>query len=171
MFHFWERPDFIYKQTTAYQIEQKYYNQARALVLDIYDKKYNQLSMDKTILINELNTNTLTFIHKCFLMLQNGVWTKKMVLEQIETILAGGIDTSAITVANTMIMLAIHQNDQEKCFNEILALNLLENEDITQEHISKLKYLNMCVQESLRLYPAGSYLARTCTEPLQLSTK
>lgn len=173
MFHFWEWPDFIYKKTAAYRYEQHFYNKARQLVFDIVERKAKDLE-DKLaagidVLELERQTNTLSFIHKCFLMVREAGWTKQMVLAQVETILAGGIDTSAITVTNTMIMLAMHPAEQERCVEEIRALNLDDNTDITQEHIAKLPFLQMCVQESLRLYPAGSYLARTCIEPLPLS--
>lgn len=175
MFNFWEWPDFIYKKTAAYRFEQQVYNKARQLAIDIVDKKLkdldDKLAVGIDILEQERNSNTLSFIHKCFLMVREAGWTKQMVLAQVETILAGGIDTSAITVTNTMIMLAMHPDDQERCVEEILALNLDDKTDITQDHIAKLPYLQMCVQESLRLFPAGSYLARTCIDPLPLSKR
>lgn len=174
MFRFWERPDIIYNLSNAYKEEQIYYENIRSFVKDIIKRKEleleEKLRKGEDLLEIEKQSNSLTFIHKCFLMKRDGIFNDLNLLEQIETILAGGIDTTAIAVTNTIFMLAIHQDVQEKVVEE---LNDIfgddDEEDINQTLVSKMKYLTLVIYESLRLFPAGALLARTCLEPLEIS--
>lgn len=176
MFRFWEISDFIYKRTQAYADQMQHfqvgYDFVRRLVDDKTRELAEKLAHGEDVLENERRTNSLTYMHKCMLMWRQGTFDEKNVLEEIETILIGGIDTSSVTVTHTIMMLAIHQDVQERVLTEIRDVlgDCSESDElVTQEHVGNLTYLQQVIQESLRLLPAGPYLARTCTEPLALS--
>lgn len=176
MFRFWEISDFVYKRTQAYTDEMQHfqvgYDFVRRLVDDKTRELAEKLALGEDVLENERRSNSLTYMHKCMLMWRQGIFDEKTVLDEIETILIGGIDTTSVTVTHTIMMLAIHQDVQDRLLAEIrdvLGDSCESNEMVTQEHIGKFTYMQRVVQESLRLLPAGPYLARTCTEPLPLS--
>ncbi len=43
-----------------------------------------------------------------------------------------------------------------------------ESRDVTVEDISNLKYLDFCVKECLRMYPAAPLIERMATEDVKL---
>lgn len=176
MFRFWQISDHIYERTQAYADEMVHfqvgYDFVRRLVDDKSRELAERLALGEDVLENERRSNSLTYMHKCMLMWREGTFNEKNVLEEIETILIGGIDTSSVTVTHIIMMLALHQDVQDQLWAEIQCVlgEISESEEmITQEHIGNLTYMQRVIQESLRLLPAGPYLARTCTEPLPLS--
>lgn len=61
-------------------------------------------------------------------------------------------------------MLAIHQDVQEKVYKEIWDIFGNSDRDITISDLSKLKYLEMVIKETLRLFPSIVAFLR---EPLE----
>lgn len=68
-------------------------------------------------------------------------------------------------------MLAIHQDVQEKVVDELKEIFTSEIDEITEEALGKMKYLEMVIKECLRLFPLPSIAARNVTKDLQLSEK
>lgn len=56
---------------------------------------------------------------------------------------------------------------QEKARKEVL--NVVVNEEITASEVANLKYLDMIIRETIRLFPVGPLLCRQLTKDLQLS--
>lgn len=70
------------------------------------------------------------------------------------------LDTSALTIANTILLLAMHPEIQEKCYNEIINVTGKDNADISVEQLSGLDYLSMTTKEILRLMPSVPFIGR-----------
>lgn len=178
MFRFWEIPDIVYHQTQSYKDEIAQFEIGYRLTRKIKQMKElelaEQLANGVDVLEEERKAGNLTYVHKCFLMWREGQFTEQNVIDEIDTILIGGIDTSSLTLTNTILMLAIHQDIQERVFTEIMDTfpSITDSNaelSVTQEQIGQLHYLHMVIQESLRILPAGPYLSRTCIEPLAIS--
>ena len=75
------------------------------------------------------------------------------------------------TTSNAMIFLAFnlatHQDVQEKLFQELKSATD-EDEKITFEIVSKMKYLEMCINETLRLYPLIPRNSRYASEEITI---
>lgn len=81
---------------------------------------------------------------------------------------AQGSVTSSITMANAVLMLAIHPAVQQRVYDEILTVGPVEtlsNEDL-HRHLS---YTEMVLKETMRLYTPTISLARQVTEDVELS--
>lgn len=65
-------------------------------------------------------------------------------------------------------MLAMHQDVQERVFQEIVSVFGLSDLEITTEEILKLEYLSMVINESLRLFPITPLIGREIKKDVQL---
>lgn len=101
-----------------------------------------------------------------------GKFSDKTVKDQMEIIIGAGFDSSSLTLSFTLLLLAMHPEMQEKLFNELrLFFNEQDEsnqENTTYEQIQQLPYLDCVLKESMRLFPAGSFLARTCTADIPM---
>lgn len=62
-----------------------------------------------------------------------------------------------------MLMLAMHPELQERVYEECKSIQIADGEDIKMEDMSDLKYLDMFVKETLRMFPSVPYLTRITT--------
>lgn len=66
-------------------------------------------------------------------------------------------------------MLAIHQDVQERAFQEIKAAHTSQYSDTNSEVMTKLNYLEMVIRETMRLFPVGPFFGRECIEDVKIS--
>ncbi|XP_068081151.1 cytochrome P450 9e2 [Anabrus simplex] len=74
-----------------------------------------------------------------------------------------GFDTASILLSFTSILLAIHKDIQRKLQQEVDEM-LGEDQKLTYEKVQKMKYLDMVISESLRLYPPALLIDRLCVK-------
>jgi cytochrome P450 len=80
-----------------------------------------------------------------------------------------GYHTLPISLSTALLMLAMHKDVQEKALKEIKTVfNNLEGEIVTLNDALKLKYLEMVVKESMRLFPPGIMVGRMTTGMVEL---
>uniref|UniRef100_A0A4W3HRI8 Uncharacterized protein n=1 Tax=Callorhinchus milii TaxID=7868 RepID=A0A4W3HRI8_CALMI len=98
----------------------------------------------------------------------NGL-TDEEIQSEADTFMFEGHDTTASAISWALYNLARHPEYQEKCREEIAQL-LKENgsEDLEWDHLSQMPFTTMCIKESLRLHPAVTTVARSCTEDIRL---
>ncbi|KAF0452891.1 cytochrome P450 [Gigaspora margarita] len=71
--------------------------------------------------------------------------------------MVAGHDTTANALATIFYLLAVHKNVQQKAREEILSVLGSDLTPSTEQH-KALKYLNMIINENLRLYPPAPFL-------------
>lgn len=103
------------------------------------------------------------------LHLKDGAISEKSLEEQIIVLLGIGHESMASTIANVILMLAIHPAIQERVFNE-LGANNSHDASITIEKLQSLQLLDRVVKETLRLYPSFHTFLRTSTSNVSLLT-
>uniref|UniRef100_A0A1B0CD18 Cytochrome n=1 Tax=Lutzomyia longipalpis TaxID=7200 RepID=A0A1B0CD18_LUTLO len=81
-----------------------------------------------------------------------------VLVAQAAIFVSAGYETTSSATSFALYELAKHPQIQEKVREEIL--KELENGGISYERINKLEYLNMVIQETLRLYPTVPFLDR-----------
>ncbi|KAH0819724.1 hypothetical protein GEV33_003067 [Tenebrio molitor] len=89
------------------------------------------------------------------------------VVAQAAQFFVAGFETTSSTMAFTLYELCLHPNIQRKLKNEIETC-LKQHGGFTYEAIQSMKYLHMCVCETLRKYPVLPFLDRRCKEDYQL---
>lgn len=85
------------------------------------------------------------------LVSQEGKFTDREIREHIFTLLITASETSANFVATCLVYLAIHQDVQQKLYEEIKNVLYSEELEVDYEAMNSMKYLDMIVKEALRL--------------------
>lgn len=81
--------------------------------------------------------------------------------------IAGGAETSSTTMSNVLLELAKHPELQKKLKKQIRnAFEAANGSHISYEAMNKMVYLEMIIDETLRLYPVLSMLQRNYRKPV-----
>ncbi|CAB3404872.1 unnamed protein product [Caenorhabditis bovis] len=87
--------------------------------------------------------------------------TVKEIVAQCMMFLIAGFDTTALSLSYTSFLLATHPEIQKKVQEEMN--RECPDPEVTFDQLSKLKYLDCVIRETLRLYPLGAMAtARKC---------
>lgn len=76
-----------------------------------------------------------------------------------------GHDTTATAVTWAMHVFGCYPDVQQKVYDEIREV-CGDATDLTVEHLSRLKYLECCLKEILRLYPSVPLITRRLGAPI-----
>ncbi|XP_058536719.1 cytochrome P450 3A6 [Ochotona princeps] len=83
-------------------------------------------------------------------------------------ILFAGYETTSSTLSFIMYLLAIHPDVQQKLQEEIDAA-LPSKALVTYDALSQMEYLDMVVNETLRLYPIAGRIERVCKKDVEIN--
>ncbi|XP_035722243.1 cytochrome P450 9e2-like [Vespa mandarinia] len=75
-----------------------------------------------------------------------------------------GFDTSSTLMCFMVHELAVHQEIQDRLRQEIDEVLLRTNGELTYEELSKMEYMEMIINETLRKYPPAIFLDRLCAK-------
>ncbi|CAB3362650.1 Hypothetical predicted protein [Cloeon dipterum] len=131
------------------EISLKYVDQARS--------KFGDLSATETPEMSVLQR-----------ILKRDQSSKRAVIMCMDMIFAG-VDTTSNTAACTLYYLACNPDKQEKLYLEIISVVLANPcENLTAEHLNKMKYLKACIKEATRLAPVVNGTARALPKDVVL---
>ncbi|THU75634.1 cytochrome P450, partial [Dendrothele bispora CBS 962.96] len=125
---------------------------SKATARDILNKKSQESTQegDKDILSVLVRSNSLTDPHKCL--------DDNEVLSQMATIILAGHETTASTMNWMLYELARHPEDQRRVREEIQDLRkrkreARQDEEFNSNDYDSMKFFNVVIKETLRLYP------------------
>lgn len=70
-------------------------------------------------------------------------------------------------MAFVMLMLAMYPKYQQRVYEE-LQVRLGDKDDFTHTDLAELKYLDMFIKETLRMFPVVPFLTRTTSADIQI---
>uniref|UniRef100_A0A182Y5A0 Uncharacterized protein n=1 Tax=Anopheles stephensi TaxID=30069 RepID=A0A182Y5A0_ANOST len=151
-------PQWLYRWTSVYRNEQKALEEfCRPSKAILYEKEASLASAEsggnQFSLIDQLKSSTLD---------------NEAIEQELNTIIFAGNETSAMTVANTILLLAMHPEVQEKLHHELRAQFGSVVENVRYETLNRLTYMEMVLKESLRLLPIAAVIGRRTTEEIDL---
>ncbi|KAL7039693.1 hypothetical protein ACKWTF_000072 [Chironomus riparius] len=88
------------------------------------------------------------------------------IIEETDTFTFEGHDTTSAGMTFTLLLLAHHQEIQEKIFQEIQEVTD-GRDDLTTDDLNKMNYMERALKESLRVYPPVPYISRTFTKDFE----
>ncbi|XP_047529386.1 uncharacterized protein LOC125065661 isoform X2 [Vanessa atalanta] len=80
--------------------------------------------------------------------------------EEVDTFMFEGYDTTATGLIYCLMMLANEQEAQDKIVEELNGIFGDDKRSATIEDLNKMRYLDCCIKESLRLYPPVPFISR-----------
>ncbi|XP_025415552.1 cytochrome P450 4C1-like isoform X2 [Sipha flava] len=142
-------PDQVIKEKKETYAQKKITNRTDAL-----DDSFNGVFLDKLLALNEAGAN----------------FSNEELRDEVVTMMSAGTETSAVTICFCLLLLAIHQDIQDKVYEEIYEVLGENDELITFEDTYKLKYLEKVLKETLRLYPTGPVFLRELQGDIKISS-
>ncbi|XP_039433167.2 cytochrome P450 4c3-like isoform X1 [Culex pipiens pallens] len=176
---FWLQPDAIFKLTDEYRKHQECLQVLHSFSdRVIRDRHESLLKRRQTTDLNNNNADDdQPFRRKQLAFLDlliegsldgNGL-TLLDVREEVDTFVIGGHDTTAAAMAWLLLLLGTDQTIQDRCFAEIDQI-MGGNRDRmpTLHELNEMKYLELCLKETLRLYPSIPMIARKLAEDVKI---
>ncbi|MED6143785.1 hypothetical protein PIB30_009287 [Stylosanthes scabra] len=90
----------------------------------------------------------------------------RFIIDNCKNIFFAGHESTAITASWCLLLLAIHQDWQDRVRAEVL--ELCGNHAPDASMLRKMKMLNMVIQETMRLYPAAAFVSRSALQDIEL---
>ncbi|KAK7793718.1 hypothetical protein R5R35_007874 [Gryllus longicercus] len=111
----------------------------------------------------------LVFLDLLILMARDGSLSDMDIREEVDTFLFEGHDTSSAGISFTIFLLSRHSDVQEKIYEELKSIfDTSKPIRPNISEISELKYLDMVIKESLRLYPPVTLFSRDIHQEIVL---
>eukprot|EP00054_Salpingoeca_dolichothecata_P038251 m.13316 g.13316 ORF g.13316 m.13316 type:complete len:503 (-) comp8376_c0_seq2:47-1555(-) len=151
--------DFIHYLTPNGLRELRLAKQAKDFCFEIIRKRREALEKDDTSGHTHMDFVDILLMARD----DDGVaLTDAEIVDQVNTFLAAGHETTAHTLMVFLYAMAAHPEHQQKCQEEIDALMDASNEQLpTLATVNKMDYTVMCLKESQRMFPAVPTVART----------
>ncbi|KAI7815057.1 cytochrome p450 [Rhyzopertha dominica] len=87
--------------------------------------------------------------------------------EEVDTFTFEGHDTTSVSICFTLLLLASHQDIQDRVYQEIDDIFDRSDRPATYEELQNMSYLEMCIKESLRMYPSVPLISRLAGADLE----
>lgn len=100
---------------------------------------------------------------------KNSNFTEEDIVDEACTFMLAGQDSVGAAVAFCLFLLAQNPDSQQNCYAEIE--NLLDTDrqrQFTMHDIRRMRYLEQCIKETLRLYPSVPMIARKLGEAITI---
>ncbi|XP_058979471.1 cytochrome P450 4e2-like [Musca domestica] len=98
--------------------------------------------------------------------------TREEIYEEVSTFMFAGQDTTSSALSFAVLLLSRHLEVQKKVYEEqqlIIGDDL--KRDATFQELSEMKYLDMVLKETLRIYPSVPLVARAVKEDIEINNK
>lgn len=79
-----------------------------------------------------------------------------------------GNASTALSMSSALLMLAMHPDVQDTLVQEMNSVFHNDDDEVDSEKIRNLKYLDLVVKETLRLFPVAPVIGRSVSSDLKL---
>lgn len=90
--------------------------------------------------------------------------THEEIASQVFIFYIAGSESSSSTVAYTLYELTQNEDLMDRAQEDIKSILAMHDGDLTYESIMEMKFIDLCVKETLRKYPGLPILNRECTK-------
>ncbi|XP_041971591.1 cytochrome P450 4C1-like isoform X2 [Aricia agestis] len=167
--------DFVFNMTWLGKSQKKYLNIVHDFTTSIIEKRKEAIKANEvgTIEDNEdeylVKKKRAAMLDLLIAKQNEGLIDDVGIQEEVDTFMFEGHDTTAVCLTYTLLLLANHPDVQKKVIEELDDIFGKDTRDATMEDLSAMKYLDLVIKESLRLYPSVPFIMRQTTQPCKLS--
>lgn len=101
---------------------------------------------------------------------KNPCFTERDIIEECCTFMLAGQESVSTATAMTLSLLTNNLKWQEKCITELNEIFGDSRRSPTMQDLKEMKCLEMCIKESLRLYPSVPIFARTLGQDVKIGS-
>lgn len=177
IFRPWMWPDFWYARTSEGRL---YYHSIREMekytleVLERRKGKLQQIAEEMESMPGDYGEQAGDQVQESVIVdrflkahLQDSRYSIGEVKKDIDSLLFAGTDTTTSAVGWAFYMLGLHPKVLAKVHQELDDIFGSDAErDVTAEDLKRMKYLDICFKESLRLFPAAPIIGRLLDEDM-----
>ncbi|XP_059218779.1 probable cytochrome P450 313a4 [Stomoxys calcitrans] len=110
------------------------------------------------------------FINQAIDLMKRGIFTRQNVKHESNVVIAAAFDTTANTISYALILLAMHPEYQQKLFEELVSIFPDQgNFEVSYDNIQDLVYMDMVLNETMRVLSPVPLVARQVTKDVKLS--
>ncbi|KAH8330701.1 hypothetical protein KR067_006615 [Drosophila pandora] len=155
--------------------ESHYYQaktEIRQFIRKLIEKKLNEDEEreEAPLPVIQSNDQKNIFLNLATDLLRRGVFSWKNVEDESNIIVFGAFETTANTVYYTLMLLAMFPEYQEKAFDEIKSLfPKTDDFEVTYADTQQMVYLDLILNESMRVVPPVPVVSRQTSQDLKLS--
>ncbi|XP_050545258.1 cytochrome P450 4C1-like isoform X1 [Daktulosphaira vitifoliae] len=172
----WLYPDFIFsiygKITGLNQMYENLYKFPNKIIKErksqyAQRKKTNHSSLNLT---NNEEKQKPVFLELLLELNDEGAYFLNNDLrDEVLTMMIAGSETISITICFCILMLAIHQDIQDKVYDEIYQVMGESDRKVRIEDTVKFVYLEQCIKETIRMYPVAPVIMRYLQDDVKMS--
>lgn len=167
--YLWLRNDFIYFNLTK---EGRNIRKTWKIVSDFGEMAMTRRRQDRLTLTENEHNGVPSYLDMLLDLVEKGDLQESDILGELNNYIVAAYDTTALAVAWALFALALNDpSHQDKIFQEIQSIfgDVPTSElNITAADTKKMKYLELCLKEALRLFPASPMLPRNANEDMTL---
>jgi cytochrome P450 len=147
MFKLWLHPDFIFNRSSLGKLQEKARSNSAMIfspiIMDDIRKKNSEKEDEKP----------KTFIRA--LMDSRNNFTDSEISDEISSLIIAAENASGMTLSSALLLLAMHKDIQDKLVDELRQVLGTSTDDLYLdiENLNELKYLEMVINEAMRLMP------------------
>lgn len=166
----WLKWDFVYRLTKAYKegsvVMAEYDDLLQNITTKLCNIMADQIEHGEDVPEVGKPNKMYTMIEKCIELKREGIFTDENIDDQIRFLFAASVDTTSTAITNTLLLLAIHPEYQERVVEELNSIFESIDSPVTFADLSKAKLLDMVLKETLRYYAIVSTFGRECSVDL-----
>uniref|UniRef100_A0A1E1WMD2 Cytochrome P450 n=1 Tax=Pectinophora gossypiella TaxID=13191 RepID=A0A1E1WMD2_PECGO len=169
---FWLHNDFIFQRTAIFQKYDKILNKVHSFADEVILERKKQRTQNGACDETEDAVGKKKRMAMLDLLLEaesKGEIDLAGIREEVNTFMFEGHDTTATALTFGLMLLADHEEVQERVREEIE--RVVGSRVPTMTDLGELKYLEAVIKETLRLYPSVPFIARTITEDFMLGQR
>lgn len=107
------------------------------------------------------------FIDELLSFVKDNNLSEQHIIDNMMTVFFAAFETSSLTVSYTIILLAMHPKVYDRVEDEI-AEHYKPGQEIDQDFMRKLTYLDMVIKETLRVFPSAPSTSRIAVQDTYL---
>lgn len=166
----WLLIEWIYRLTKYGREEEKQRKDLFDTCFKLVKEKRDLLQNKDHISNNDIkkNKNISLLEYMVEINEKNPCFSDEDIVEECCTFMLAGQDSVGTAIAMTIFLLANHPKWQNKCIEEIDEIFNGDTRFPTISDLKEMKCLEMCIKESLRLYPSVPIIGRILGEDIKI---